>query len=73
MAVAFSLPSLPRHRENDYQLSMEELAIGKANQGMEKNIVYTVNIYKYKIIEANGNTGVILTTSKSFSLYWEFL
>ena len=42
MAVAFSLPSLPRHRENDYHLSMEELAIAKANQGMEKNIVYTV-------------------------------
>ena len=29
---------------------------------------YTVNIYRYKI--ANGNTGVIPTTSKS---YWEFL
>ena len=39
MAVSFSLPSLPRHRENDYQLSMEELAIGKANQGIEKNNV----------------------------------
>ena len=33
----------------------------------------TVNIYRYKTIEANGNTGVILTTSKSFSLYREFL
>ena len=34
---------------------------------------HTVNIYRYKPIEANGNTGVIPTTSKSFSLYWEFL
>ena len=30
---------------------------------------YTVNIYRYKTIEANGNTSVIPTTSKSFSLY----
>ena len=28
-------------------------------------IEYTVNIYMYKTIEANGNTGVIPTTSKS--------
>ena len=34
---------------------------------------YTVNIYRNKTIEANGNTGVISTTSKSFSLYREFL
>ena len=36
----------------------------------------TVNIYRYKTIEAieaNGNTGVIPTTSKSFSLYQELL
>ena len=39
MAVAISLPSLPRNRENDHQLSMEELAIGIANQGIEKKIV----------------------------------
>ena len=26
---------------------------------------YTVNIYRYKTIEANGNTSVIPTTSKS--------
>ena len=26
-----------------------------------------------KTIEANGNTDVVSTTSKSFSLYWEFL
>ena len=30
---------------------------------------HTVNIYRYKTIEANGNIGVIPTTSKSFSLY----
>ena len=35
------------------------------------NRSYTVNIYRYKTIEANGNTGVIPTTSKSFSLYRE--
>ena len=34
---------------------------------------YTVNIYRYKTIEANGNTSVIPTTSKFFSLHWEFL
>ena len=34
---------------------------------------YTVNTYRYKTIEANGNTGVIPTTSKSFSLYRQFL
>ena len=33
----------------------------------------TVNIYRYKTIEANGNTSVIPTTSKSFSLYQELL
>ena len=32
----------------------------------------TMNIYRYKTIEANGNTSVIPTTSKSFSLYWDF-
>jgi hypothetical protein len=32
----------------------------------------TVNIYRYKTKEANGNTGVIPTTSKFFSLYQEF-
>ena len=31
----------------------------------------TVNIYRYKTIEGNGKTGVIPTTSKSFSLYRE--
>ena len=31
----------------------------------------TVNIYRYNTIEGNGNTGVIPTTSKSFSLYRE--
>jgi hypothetical protein len=36
-------------------------------------ITCTVNIYRYKTIEANGNTGVIPTTNKSFSLYREFL
>ena len=30
---------------------------------------YTVNIYRYKTIEANANTGEIPTTSKFFSLY----
>ena len=34
---------------------------------------YTVNIYRYKTIEANANTGEIPTTSKSFSLYRELL
>ena len=34
---------------------------------------FTVNIYRYKTIEVNGNTGVIPTTSNSFSLYWELL
>ena len=34
---------------------------------------YTVNIYRYKTIEANGNTSVIPTSSKSFSLYQELL
>ena len=38
-----------------------------------KKETYTVNIYRYKAIEANGNFDVIPTTSKSFSLYWEFL
>ena len=33
----------------------------------------TVNIYRNKTIEANGNTGVIATTSKSTSINWEFL
>ena len=28
---------------------------------------YTANIYTYKTIEANGNTGVIPTTSKSYT------
>ena len=32
-----------------------------------------VNIYRYKTMEANGNTGVIPTASKSFSLYGELL
>ena len=32
---------------------------------------HTVNNYRYKTIEANGNTGVIPTTSKPFSLYRE--
>ena len=34
---------------------------------------YTVNIYRLKTIMTNGNTYAIPTTSKSFSLYWEFL
>ena len=33
----------------------------------------TVNIYRYKTIQANGNTSVIPTTSKSFSLYRKYL
>ena len=33
----------------------------------------TVNIYRYKTIEANANTGEIPTTSKSCSLYRELL
>ena len=33
----------------------------------------TINISRYKTIEATGNTSVIPTTSESFSLYWEFL
>ena len=36
-------------------------------------IEYTVNISRYKTIEANGSTGVIPTASKSFSLYQELL
>jgi hypothetical protein len=36
--------------------------------------VFTVKIYyRYKTLEANGNTNVIPTTCKSFSLYREFL
>ena len=35
--------------------------------------MYTVNIYRYKTIEANGNTGIIPTTSKSFSLFHELI
>ena len=42
---------------------------GSTNQAL----LHTVNIYSYKTIEANGNTGVIPTTSKSFSLYRELL
>ena len=34
---------------------------------------YTLNIYRYKTIEANGNTGIIPTTRKFFSLHWELL
>ena len=37
-----------------------------------KNASYTVNIYRQKTILANGNTDVIPTTCKSFSLYREF-
>ena len=35
--------------------------------------ICTVNIYRYKTIETNGNTGVIPTTSKSFNLFRELL
>jgi hypothetical protein len=35
--------------------------------------MYTVNIYRYKTIEANANTGEIPTMSKFFSLYRELL
>ena len=34
---------------------------------------HTVNVYRYKTIETNANTGDIPTTSKSFSLYRELL
>jgi hypothetical protein len=37
------------------------------------SISHTVNIYRYKTIEANANTGEIPTTSKSFNLYLELL
>ena len=54
---------------------------GCKQEGKEENLNFagfisvghTVNIYRYKTIEANGNTGVIPTTSKSFSIYREFL
>ena len=45
-------------------------------QHLEKDLEYesyTVDIHRYTTIEANGNTVVISTTSKSFSLYQEFL
>ena len=36
-------------------------------------LLYTVNIYMYKTIEARVNTVEIPTTGKSCSLYWELL
>ena len=42
-------------------------------QQLFSTLIYTVNIYRLKTIEANANTGNIPTISKSFSLYQEFL
>ena len=36
-----------------------------------QELLYTVNIYMYKTIEARVNTVAIPTTGKSCSLYWE--
>ena len=65
ISISFSCSSQKADLANEVYI----LALANLRQKLH----YTVNIYRYKTIETNGNTSVIPITSKSFSLYRKFL